>query len=291
MGSNRRKFMCGCLACGFSTSFYGSVRAQDQDEDGVAVCGTDETAVQDGFAIDDFAAADKALEIRDTFEAFKITDYGTAMLPKRWRRKDGLKPNEQLITLGCFLMSGTPAQQDLVRRSAEGWLRGGVEELIRFDFSVPQEQSHIRILIGNSDRSMGNNSFIGRDALAIAKSKQTMNLINVTAGTIQHEFGHALGLLHEHMHPGFDGHLDAEVIITKMREAPNKWDESKTRRNILNRLGSETQCVGDPQFNPNSIMMYNIPPEWTKNNKGFKRSASIEKRDIACVRGIYSVGL
>jgi hypothetical protein len=115
-----------------------------------------------------------------------------------------------------------------------------------------------------------------------------MNLYNVVTGTIQHEFGHALGLLHEHLHPDFDGQLDEGFIIAEMRKGG--WDEATTRLNILNRMGSKEQCVGDPQYNPNSVMMYNIPKRWTKNNKRFQRAASIQDRDIACVLGMYSIG-
>ena len=285
MHSTRRGLICGCIACSVGFPFHGVSWAQDEDEDGVALCGTDESVAQGVFDIDDFAAGGDGLAIRTTLEEFKITDYGTAMLSRRWRRRDGLTPNTGIITLGCFLMSGTAAQQEVVRQSATGWLRGGIEDVIRFDFTAPRERSQIRVMIGGP----GNNSRIGRDALNVSTAKQTMNLTNITPGTIQHEFGHALGLLHEHMHPGFDAPLMPDVIIAEMREPPNNWDEAKTHRNILDRLGTEMQCVGDRNFNANSIMMYNIPKRWTANGVGFTRANQIHDRDIACVRGLYSV--
>ncbi len=285
MNLTRRNVICGCLACSIGVHLNGGAWGQEEDEDNVVVCGTDETVMQGGLVIDDFAADGDTLAIRTTLEEFKITDYGTAMLSRRWRRRDGLTPNSGIITLGCFLMSGTPAEQKLVRESTGGWLRGGVENLIRFDFTVPRERSQIRVMIGGP----GNNSHIGRDALNISTAKQTMNLTNINPGTIQHEFGHALGLLHEHMHPGFDAPLKPDVIIAEMRMPPNSWDEATTRRNILNRLGTDKQCVGDKNFNANSIMMYNIPKRWTENGVGFTRASQIHDRDIACVRGLYTV--
>lgn len=285
MDTVRRKLVCGVLVSGLGLHVHRPAWSQQETEESAVICGTDETVVQGGFAIDDFSAAGDALDIRTALDAFKITNYGTAMLPLRWRRNDGLTPNSGMITLGCFLMSGTPAQQETVREASSGWLRGGIENLIRFDFTVPQERSQIRVLIGGP----GNNSRIGREALNVPKSQQTINLTNITPGTIQHEFGHALGLLHEHMHPGFNAPLVSEVVIAEMREPPNAWDEAKTRRNILNRLGSEAQCSGDKNFNADSIMMYNIPRRWTANNIGFTRADRIHDRDIACVRGLYSV--
>jgi Astacin (Peptidase family M12A) len=286
MGLSRRDLVCGCIVCSVGLPLHGTAWAQDEDEDSAVVCGTDETVVQGGFTIDDFAVDGDKLIIQSALKDFKITDYGTAMLSKRWRRRDGLTPNKDVITLGCFLMSGTATQQETVRQSAQGWLSGGVEKLINFDFTVPQERSQIRIMIGGP----GNNSSIGRDALNVAISKQTMNLTNITRGTIQHEFGHALGLLHEHMHPGFDAPLLADVVIAEMAKPPNSWDEAKTRRNILNRLGTKMQCLGDPNFNPDSVMMYNIPKRWTADGVGFARAGQIHDRDIACVRGLYIGG-
>ena len=285
MNVTRRNFICGCFACSIGVHFDGVAWGQEEEENSVVICGTDETEIQGGLVIDDFAAGGDTLAIRTTLEEFKITDYGTAMLSRRWRRRDGLTPNSGIITLGCFLMSGTAAEQELVRKSAQGWLRGGIENLIRFDFTVPRERSQIRVMIGGP----GNNSRIGRDALNISTAKQTMNLTNINLGTIQHEFGHALGLLHEHMHPGFDAPLRPDVIIAEMGKAPNGWDEATTRRNILNRFGTDMQCVGDKKFNPDSIMMYNIPKRWTQNGVGFTRASQIDDRDIACVRGIYTV--
>lgn len=47
----------------------------------------------------------------------------------------------------------------------------------------------------------GSWSYIGTDALHLPKESASMNLGFVDAATVMHEFGHALGLIHEHQSP------------------------------------------------------------------------------------------
>ena len=49
--------------------------------------------------------------------------------------------------------------------------------------------------------SGGSWSYIGTDALHIPKESKTMNLGFIDRSTVMHEFGHALGLIHEHQSP------------------------------------------------------------------------------------------
>lgn len=253
-----------------------------EDGDGLALCTTDEPPAESGdFEITDMES-DEQLRIETGFDNFRITDYGTAMLKNRWLRSDGMTPNTGVITLGCFFMSGSTRQRGLIMRSAQEWLRDGIEDVIRFDFTAQKQRSQIRVMVGGR----ANNSTVGREALLVSKEKQTMNLANLNRGTIQHEFGHALGLLHEHMHPGFTGQFNPVAV---KQDLGSIWDDEKINHNILNRLGANAQCVGDPQFHAKSIMMYNIPRTWTTNGQSFRRANEIQSRDIACVRGLYGV--
>ena len=47
----------------------------------------------------------------------------------------------------------------------------------------------------------GSWSYIGADAATIPKESFTMNLGFVDRSTVLHEFGHSLGLIHEHQSP------------------------------------------------------------------------------------------
>ena len=272
MGHTRRSFICGSLACTAGVLHAHKVLSQATDElaetDESFVCSTDESLIEQGLDIQDFGSGDTSIEIDTTVREFSITDYGTSMLSQRWRPADAPTPGSKMITLGCSFLTGSPQDRKLVEKAARGWLQGGVEKLIQFDFSVPQERAHIRIFIGPG----GNNSHIGRNARRVPRDKPTMNLATLKPGTIQHEFGHALGLLHEHLNPGFAVQLNEPEILAEMAGPPNRWSEATTRLNILNRFGTEARCVTDPGFNPELIMMYNFPGRWTADGNAFVRA-------------------
>lgn len=78
---------------------------------------------------------------------------------------------------------------------------------IRFDQVSPGENPQIRIRFDTKDGSW---SYVGKEVEDIPKAEATMNLAWVTSseklddqesGVILHEFGHTLGLMHEHQSP------------------------------------------------------------------------------------------
>ena len=50
--------------------------------------------------------------------------------------------------------------------------------------------------------------------------------------TILHEFGHALGLAHEHFHPKCQDDMKKNVIIKDLMGPPNNWSEKQAKFNI-----------------------------------------------------------
>ncbi|KAF5309213.1 hypothetical protein D9619_012793 [Psilocybe cf. subviscida] len=67
-------------------------------------------------------------------------------------------------------------------------------------------------------------------------------------GVVLHEFGHALGLDHEHQSP-------ASRIIAAFKGKPNYWSEDVTRHNIINPLKTG-EFSNYTEFDVTSIMMY-----------------------------------
>jgi len=95
-----------------------------------------------------------------------------------------------------------------------------------------------------------------------------MNLGWLTAETpeieyrrvVLHEFGHALGLLHEHLSPTADIPWDEAKVISYYQRT-NGWKEEYIRSNVLAIPASDRYT----EFDKHSIMLYPVPRELTKN--------------------------
>ena len=69
----------------------------------------------------------------------------------------------------------------------------------------------------------GSWSYIGTDAATIPKESFTMNLGFVDRSTILHEFGHSIGLIHEHQSPfkgGFEWNKDEVSLCYNIQCSP-----------------------------------------------------------------------
>jgi hypothetical protein len=71
-------------------------------------------------------------------------------------------------------------------------------------------------------------SYIGTDCRSIPLNEATMNLGFLDGGTAAHEFGHALGLAHEHQNPAGGIQWNEEVVIRECAKSPNFCDEETT---------------------------------------------------------------
>src|SRR3954454_14778238 len=106
-------------------------------------------------------------------------------------------------TLGVFFLDGSATQKVRVQEQAVKWSKFAK---ITLDFKAGKADAQIRISFVADDGSW---SYIGTDCLGIGKSKPTMNfgwLKDDTDATeyervVVHEFGHALGAIHEHQNP------------------------------------------------------------------------------------------
>ncbi len=159
-------------------------------------------------------------------------------------------------------LDGDPAVQAKVEAVAHEWSK---HANIQFVFDNASD-AEIRI----SFLQPGSWSYIGVDALLILPDQPTMNFGWFDANTtdeeyhrvVLHEFGHALGCIHEHQNPGEGGiPWNEEAVIEAYRGAPNYWTEQQVRVNILNKYDKDqTQFTG---FDRASIMLYPVPQEQT----------------------------
>ena len=110
-----------------------------------------------------------------------------------------------------------------------------------------------------------------------------MNLGFLDGGTTAHEFGHAIGLAHEHQNPAGGIQWNEEVVIRSLAGPPNFWDEAKARHNVLRKYSADQ--VNGTKFDPDSIMLYFFPAEWTLNGIATKANEVLSDLDKSFIAG------
>jgi len=81
------------------------------------------------------------------------------------------------------------------------------------------------------DSNDGAWSYIGTDS---SNKWKTINLGFIDCGTVLHEFGHALGLIHKHQSPARGGfEWNREEVIKSLSGPPNNWDLDTIEHNMF----------------------------------------------------------
>lgn len=173
-------------------------------------------------------------------------------------------------------MGGSAAQRETARSQAAWW---SAVANISFEFgSAPDAE--LRIAFDEDDGAW---SYIGTDCKDIPRNEPTMNLGFLDGGTAAHEFGHAIGLAHEHQSPAGGIQWREDVVIAAMAGPPNYWDEATTRHNILRKY--RTDQVNGTGFDPKSIMLYFFPASWTVNGIGTEANEVLSQLDKQFIAG------
>jgi hypothetical protein len=164
-------------------------------------------------------------------------------------------------TLTVNFIGGTMAERATAREQAGWWARVAN---IKFDFTGGAD-ADLRVSFDPNDGAW---SYIGTDCRGIPAGQATMNLGFLDGGTAAHEFGHAIGLAHEHQNPAGGIQWNEAVVISELAKSPNFWDEATTRHNVLDKYSVDQ--INGTEFDPDSIMLYFFPASWTLNGIGTK---------------------
>jgi len=176
-----------------------------------------------------------------------------------------------------FLDGDDPRVHKKVEEIASEWLD---HANIKFDF-INTKDGDIRI----SFNQLGYWSKLGRDAVATPLHLPTMNFEGFTINTeeseyrrvVIHEFGHALGCIHEHQNPSVNINWNKPVVYDYFRSTQG-WDREKVDHNIFRRYSKS--ITNFSSFDENSIMIYNLPAILTLDNKPIgKRNTNLSEID------------
>ncbi len=197
---------------------------------------------------------------------------------------------EDPTDLKVLFLDGDPALRARVIQHAETWKSVAN---VGFDFRG-SEHPDIRV----SFRQKGSWSCIGTEARRIVDpARPTMNLQltlatpeDVFRRTVLHEFGHALGLVHEHqIRPGNPIQWNEQAVIRAHRGI---WSEAEVRRQILSRYETGTFFNRSPKlkvarFDAQSIMLYPIRKEWTRNGFSVAWNNDLSVGDKEFLAAVY----
>lgn len=153
---------------------------------------------------------------------------------------------------------------------------------LNLSFTENVGQANIRI---SFDPKGGAWSYVGTDNL-YSTSGPTMNLGWFDIATVVHEFGHVLGLIHEHQNPRGDPIKWDELKVIEWAKETQGWDEATTRHNILDKY--DVSSINGSNFDPNSIMLYFFPPEFTLDGKGTTQNMRLSGKDVEWIYQVYS---
>ena len=177
-------------------------------------------------------------------------------------------------TLRVRFMGGSAAQQATAKEQASWW--SAVANL-QFDFNNAPD-AEIRVAFDPNDGAW---SYVGTDNRSIPLDQPTMNLGFMEGGTAGHEFGHAIGLAHEHQNPAGGIEWNEATVIQSLSGPPNRWNEAKIRHNVLNKYSADQ--IQGTAFDPDSIMLYFFPGTWVKSGVGTHANEVLSAVDRAYV--------
>jgi len=192
-------------------------------------------------------------------------------------------------TLKVFFMNGSPYLRNKVITYARRWANHA-----NLHFAVTNNKAESDIRVGfkiNGDR--GSWSYLGKDADRYFKGKQTMNFgwfnrkteESELRRTTIHEFGHAIGLAHEHLSPVSTINWDKPKVYDYYMGPPNNWTRKQVDENVLNRY--KPRDVRNTKYDPLSIMHYPVDPDHTTDGQAVGVNTTLSDKDKAFIKKIY----
>ncbi len=101
---------------------------------------------------------------------------------------------------------------------------------------------------------------------------------------VLHEFGHALGCIHEHQHPEAGVPWDKEKAYEWYGKT-NGWSRAEVDAEVFNRYGKFMTQYS--RFDPTSIMMYPVPEEITVGNYSVGWNTRLSQTDKEFIGKLY----
>ncbi|KIW00292.1 uncharacterized protein PV09_08182 [Verruconis gallopava] len=169
----------------------------------------------------------------------------------------------------------------LIAKVAKEWEKYANITFNFVDDKVPVKSSDIRIkktkddghwsMLGTNRSWTDNNGKV--HTLGLDEATMNLDPIDVNPqkmgkgqygyGTVLHEFGHAIGLVHEHLRPDRPIKFKSNDDLYRFYKSDQGWSEDDVNFNVINVAKG---VVGTLKFDFNSIMMYSFPEQVLASN-------------------------
>ena len=201
---------------------------------------------------------------------------GAAPLESKW------EPGQ---VLRVRLLGGTDYVRAKVQEYARQW---NDFSSVKFLF-VESGPAEIRVSFSPG----GSWSYVGVNCLNVPRENPTMNFGWLTDASddaafsrvVLHEFGHALGLIHEHQNPRAGIPWDQPKVYAYYWQTQG-WSQAEVDHNLFRKYDQSTTQFS--AFDPYSIMLYSIPAELTLNGYTIGWNRVLSDGDKAFISQIYS---
>jgi len=182
-------------------------------------------------------------------------------------------------TIRVKFMNGDSYLQSKVIQYSSQWLQ---YVNLKLQFVQPEEAADVRVAF-NWNGDPGSWAYVGTDCKYIPEDMPTMNYGWLNQNTseaefsrvILHEFGHVLGLIHEHQSPSATIPWDTEKVY-QYYQTTQGWGPETVDANIFFRY--DRSQTNFSNFDSKSIMLYAVPSTLTTN--GFSTSTNYRLSDV-----------
>jgi hypothetical protein len=194
-------------------------------------------------------------------------------------------------TLRCRFLDGGDFQQGKVKEKAAIW-----QDYANITFSfVSDPDAEIRI---SFQADPGSWSAVGTDCLVtdyFPQYQPTMNYGWLRDDTddeeyervVVHEFGHALGCIHEHQSPNESLQWNPDAVYKTFSGPPNFWNKDDIDHNILQKYSPDG--ISATTFDRQSIMLYQFDGSLFTDGVGTPTNTHLSDMDKQMIGQMYPI--
>jgi|GEM_PF-1532562 len=190
-------------------------------------------------------------------------------------------------TLRIGFVDGSLEARKAVAKTASEWTE---HANLDFDFDYSNNPSNVDILIRFNDPNC--TSALGDTSRYMSEFGQpSMNLCYADTfmetedfpRIVLHEFGHALGLYHEHQSPKANHSWNKQAVYDYYTRFG--WDRDYVDQWVFRTI--DPALVDATDYDVDSIMHYAFPPEFTTDNVGFGGKSQLSAMDKSFIAEVY----